>query len=231
MSVRPRIAILGRLADHTSSSPLPAVAVSRQLLESVWLAGGDPVVLLPVSDSDWKSRLAGFSGVLMPGGGDIDPTRYAPSVESDEVYGVNVFQDETDFSILEWALANGLPFLAICRGCQAVNIAFGGTLIQHMEDDHRDKLHNVSVSEPAALGLSVSTVDASCYHHQAIDRLGEGLEVVATSGDDVIEAIRIPSTGWAYGIQWHPEHTASNDKHQLEILERFIQEARAFGVA
>lgn len=228
MTDRPRIAILGRLAEHTSSSPLPAVSVSRQLLDSIWLAGGDPVILLPVSDCDWKSRLEGFAGVLMPGGGDIDPLRYAANVDSSEVYGVNAFQDETDFALIEWSLEAGIPFLAICRGCQAVNIAFGGTLVQHMSNDHRDKLHRVSVSEPAALGLSVSSVDSSCYHHQAIDRLGEGLVVVAKSEDDVIEAIRIPSAGWAYGIQWHPEHTADADAHQLQILQKFVAEAKAF---
>lgn len=231
MPVRPRIAILGRLAEYTSSSPLPAVAVSRQLLDALWLAGAEPVVMLPAANSDWSTRLRGIAGVLMPGGGDIDPARYAERIESDEVYGVNAFQDETDFSLIEWSIANGLPLLAICRGFQAVNVAFGGTLVQHMRADHRDKLHSVVVNDQTTLGLSSQMVQASCYHHQAVDLLGEGLEVIATSGDGVIEAVRIPSKSWSIGIQWHPEHTADTDPHQLEILERFVAEARLHSVA
>jgi putative glutamine amidotransferase len=225
---RPRIAILGRLADGTTVTRSRGLVTARALAEAVWAAGGEPLTFLPVESSDWNERLVGIDGVLMPGGGDIDPTRYAPEATTDEIYGVDALQDEVDFELARWALANGVPLLAICRGCQLVNVALGGTLVQHMVDDHRHKVHLVKVDAPEELGLSDSTVESSCYHHQEIDKLGEGIEVIARGEDGVVEAIRIPSKAWAYGVQWHPEDNFASNRQQLEVFEKFVAEAASF---
>jgi putative glutamine amidotransferase len=97
-----------------------------------------------------------------------------------------------------------------------------------MEDDHRHKVHAVKVTEAESLGLTEDLVESSCYHHQAIDQLGRGLEVVATSGEGVIEAIKIPSKAWAFGVQWHPEDNFASNAQQLAIFERFVSEAASF---
>jgi putative glutamine amidotransferase len=225
---RPRIAILGRLADGTTVTRSRGLVTARALAEAVWAAGGDPLTFLPVEGSDWNERMAGIDGILMPGGGDLDPSHYSTEVTSDEIYGVDALQDAVDFSLAKWAIANGIPLLAVCRGCQLVNVALGGTLIQHMENDHRHKVHPVKVAEATELGLTQDIVESSCYHHQAIDRLGDGLEVVATSEDGVIEAIKIPSKAWAFGVQWHPEDNFAENAQQLAVFEKFVAEAASF---
>jgi len=224
MAARPLIAIPARFAESTSATGSSAIVVAESLVESLWLAGAEPLVVYPVTGSDWNTRFATFAGIVLPGGGDISPATYGQELASAEVYGVNELQDQTDFEIARWALNAGLPLLAICRGCQLVNVALGGTLVQHMDDDHRDHMHQITVDEPEQLGLDSAQVYSSCYHHQAIDRLGEGLEVIARSADGVVEAVRIPSKGWAYGIQWHPEHTAVENPDQLAVLKKFVAE-------
>jgi putative glutamine amidotransferase len=225
---RPRIAILGRFADGTTVTRSRGLVTARALAEAVWLAGGDPLTYLPVEQSDWDERMAGIDGILMPGGGDLDPSHYSTEVTSEEIYGVDAVQDAVDFSLVRWAIANAVPLLAVCRGCQLVNVALGGTLIQHMEDDHRHKIHPVKVSAGAELGLTQDIVESSCYHHQAIDVLGEGLEVIATSAEGVIEAIKIPSASWAFGVQWHPEDTFAENDQQLAVFKKFVAEAASF---
>jgi putative glutamine amidotransferase len=225
---RPRIAILGRFAEGTTVTRYRGLVTAQALAEAVWAAGGDPLTFLPVEGSDWNERMAGIDGILMPGGGDIDPTSYAEQATSDEIYGVDAKQDAVDFSLVKWAIEQGIPLLAICRGCQLVNIALGGTLIQHMEDDHRHKVHRVAVDQGEALGFTESVVESSCYHHQAIDKLGAGLEVIATSADGVVEAIKIPSKAWAFGVQWHPEDNFAENAQQLALFERFVAEAASF---
>jgi putative glutamine amidotransferase len=225
---RPRIAILGRFADGTTVTRARGLVTARALADAVWAAGGEPLTFLPIEGSDWSERMAGVDGILMPGGGDLDPAHYATEVTSDEIYGVDPIQDAVDFSLVKWAIDNAIPLLAICRGCQLVNVALVGTLVQHMEDDHRHKVHPVTVSAASELGLTQDIVESSCYHHQQIDQLGRGLEVVATSGDGVIEAVKIPSEAWAFAVQWHPEDNYDSNPQQLAIFERFVSEAASF---
>ena len=103
---RPRIAILGRFADGSTATRSRAVVSARALVESVWNAGGEPITLLPTSDTDWANRLRGFSAVLMPGGGDLNPELYGQTPESDELYGIDPLQDSSDLSLTKWAIEN-----------------------------------------------------------------------------------------------------------------------------
>lgn len=222
---RPRIAILGRFAEGTTVTRYRGLVTAQALADAVWAAGGEPLTFLPVEGSDWNERMQGVDGILMPGGGDIDPTSYAPEATSDEIYGVDPKQDAVDFSLVKWAIENAVPMLAICRGCQLVNVALGGTLVQHMDDDHRHKVHPVTVTAGEELGFTADVVESSCYHHQAIDKVGAGLEVIATSEDGVVEAVKIPSKAWAFGVQWHPEDNWAENDQQLALFKRFVAEA------
>ncbi len=223
---RPRIALLGRFAEHTSATRSGAIVTARLLAEAVWQAGGEPITFLPTDDFDWATRLAGCQGVLMPGGADIDPQLYGQNPESDELYGIDATQDAADLSLVRWVIEQRVPLLAICRGFQMVNVALGGTLVQDMSVNHKHVLHQIRLeADDERLGLSSKVIDCSCYHHQAVDRLGDGLRVIATAELGHPEAFAIDNGAWAYGVQWHPEDNAASDKHQAEIFGRFVAES------
>ena len=223
---RPRIAIVARFAESTSATRYEAIVTARRLAEAVWAAGGEPLTFLAVESSDWAERLEGIDGVLMPGGADIDPRNYGQKPATDELYGVDPMQDSVDISLIRHVLAHGIPMLAICRGMQITNVALGGTLVQHMSDPHLHHVASVTVDSHAdELGLSNATVTASCYHHQAIDSVADGLTVIARAAEGHVEAVKIESAGWAFGVQWHPEDNFDTERGQLEIFERFVRAA------
>jgi putative glutamine amidotransferase len=223
---RPRIAIVARFAESTSATRYEAIVTARRLAEGVWAAGGEPLTFLAVADSNWAERLDGIDGVLMPGGADVDPRNYGQEPISDELYGMDPMQDEVDISLIRHVLSVGLPMLAICRGMQITNVALGGTLTQHMESPHLHHVASVTVDSHAdELGLTDATLNASCYHHQAIDELAAGLTVIARAAEGHVEAVKIESAAWAFGVQWHPEDNYDTERGQLEIFERFISAA------
>lgn len=225
---RPRIALIGRFAEHTSATRYAAIVSARALVESMWLAGAEPVTLLaaPGPDGmDWSERLRGIDGVLLCGGADIDPARYGESEIHPEVYDVDELQDEADLSLATYCFEHGVPTLAVCRGLHVVNVLRGGSLVQHMDEHHRHVVHDV-VIERGPVGIEAGPITASCYHHQCIDRLGSGLEVVGRAEDGTVEAVTIESAGWAFGVQWHPEDTAREDPQQLAVLCALVDAAR-----
>ena len=227
---RPRIAIPGRFTESASALRYRGVVTARMLMELVWQAGGDPVVLLPVGSpdgTDWSTRLQGFQGVLLPGGGDINPNRYGQPADHPALYDIDEVQDEADFTLARYALENEVPLLAICRGLHVVNVALGGSLIIDMPNYHRHHIHDVQLNDPKNfLNLDSKKITASCYHHQAIDQLGAGITVLGKSEDGYVEAIAIEAKAWAAGLQWHPEDTFNQDADQLKPVERLIQEAK-----
>lgn len=226
---RPRIAILGRFAESTSVTRYAGLVNARRLVEAVWAAGGEPITLLPVADSNWQERLAGFAGILMPGGSDVNPRAYGQEPASDELYGIDDLQDQVDLALVKHALAAGIPMLSICRGFQITNVALGGTLVQDMAEHHRHHVAPVTIAKGAAeLGLSNATVEASCYHHQIIDQLGDGVEVLAHSAEGYVEAVKYPSQGWAFGVQWHPEDNYDTNAPQLELFKKLVDEAKKY---
>jgi len=226
MSVRPRIALIGRFTNSASALRYGGVVSSRALLESLWDAGADPVTLLPAAESDWKQRLQGYQGVLLAGGGDINPARYGQEPDA-SVYDVDDLQDDSDFEMTKYVLQQGIPTLAVCRGLHVVNVVRGGTLIQDMPENHRHVVQEVKVSDYESFGFTSELVATSCYHHQAIDKIGSGLEVLGRGPDGTIEAVGIESTGWARGVQWHPEDTAKSDSNQHGLFSRLVKEASA----
>ena len=226
-SLRPRIAIPARLAESSSVTRYEAIVTARKLAELIWDAGGEPLSFLPVKDANWEGRLEGIQGILMPGGADVDPQYYGQGRESQELYGINSTQDESDILLVNYALASELPFFTICRGTQIANVALGGTLIQHMDEPHINKLSTIEFSNlDADLGISNSSLAVSCFHHQSIDSLAQGITALAYADEGHIEAVRYPSDAWAFGVQWHPEDNYKEVKGQLEIVKTFINAAK-----
>jgi putative glutamine amidotransferase len=229
MMNRPRIAILGRFTESASALRYRELVSSRALLEYVWAGGGDPMTLLPGSDVDaldWATRLRGFERVLLPGGGDIRPTRYGKADDDPSLYDMDEMQDESDITLTRYCLAQGIPMLAVCRGMHVLNTVRGGTLIVDMPENHRHRVHEVALTEGAGqMGISHGSLVASCYLHQAIERVGDGLTVVGTAADGVIEAVVADANAWTVGVQWHPEDTYEQDEQQRELVRTLVCEA------
>jgi len=227
---RPRIAIPGRFTESASALRYRGLVSARALLQAIWSAGGDPVTLLPGDDADavdWARRLDGFQGVLLPGGGDVIPTRYGQSADDPSLYDMDQVQDESDFTLAAYALDQGIPLLAVCRGLHVVNAALGGTLVIDMHQHHRHHRHVVELDDPSGhLGIGRSSVTASCYHHQAIDHLADRMVVLGRSADGYVEAAAIEASGWAAAVQWHPEDTAHEDPDQQRLFTNFVDQAR-----
>jgi putative glutamine amidotransferase len=230
---RPLIAVPARFSATTSALRYAAEVNARALIESVWRAGGEPVSIHPAdtSDSDVASRLARFDGVLLPGGGDLAPHRYGATDAHDTVYDVDDLQDAFDLELARRTLDLGLPLLAVCRGLQVVNVALGGTLEQDMggpEREHRHLVHPVTLEAGSVVAdaTGVEKVDASCYHHQRVDRPGAGLTVTALAADGTVEALELRGArGWFTAVQWHPEDTAHEDAAQHGLFAALVRAA------
>ncbi|MGW6905345.1 gamma-glutamyl-gamma-aminobutyrate hydrolase family protein [Streptomyces sp. NPDC054940] len=228
---RPLIAVPARFSATTSALRYAAEVSARALIEAVWRAGGEPASIHPAS-GDVAARLARFDGVLLPGGGDLAPHRYGAADIHDSVYDVDDLQDTFDLEVARCALDLGVPLLAVCRGLQVVNVALGGTLEQDMggpERAHRHVVHPVPIRPGTLLeqATGAEKVEASCYHHQRVDRLGEGLAVTARADDGTVEGLELPGAkGWFTAVQWHPEDTAHQDPAQQGLFDALVRAAR-----
>jgi putative glutamine amidotransferase len=222
----------GRVAGWRDS----AVGAPAAYVHAVRRAGGQEAVLLPteLSAAEAASRLDRFNGLLLMGGGDVDPARYGEGRQP-EIVGVNAVRDAFEIALVETAVEKGIPTLAICRGMQVFNVAFGGSLRQHLDDGglvrHREGdsgyvTHRVRIESPSKLAaaIGVDVVKPASSHHQALARLGEGLRPVAWADDDLVEAVEADD-GWIVGVQWHPERTADHDPTQQRLFDELVAQA------
>lgn len=181
--------------------------------DAVQAAGGIPV-LLPCSDAAIDA-LDRVDGLVMTGGSDVDPAHYGEEPHP-AVYGVDPERDRVELALVTTALGRGLPVLAVCRGMQLLNVALGGSLVQHLEPGAGDR-HAAWDVDTDALVHEASFADGSlaarCYgaatavnslHHQAVNRLGDGLVATGWATDGTIEAAEIPGIP-VLAVQWHPE--------------------------
>jgi putative glutamine amidotransferase len=228
--VRPLIAVPGRFSASASALRFGALVNARKLLEAVYRAGGDPLTVLPSSDvNDVADRLRWADGVLLPGGGDLDPTHYGQTRSSEHLYDLDAEQDAFDLAVAEWAGERGVPVLAVCRGLHVVNVARGGELEQHMDEPHRHVTQSIRASHPTLVrAIGEAEVVISCYHHQRISRLAAGLVPAALAADGTVEAVvDADPRGWFLGVQWHPEDSAETDPAQQALFDQFVGAARS----
>jgi putative glutamine amidotransferase len=228
---RPLIGLTSYGLNEQKRYHLPATYVN-----AVRRAGGIPV-LLPPGEEFVADLIPRLDGVIITGGGDVDP-EYYNGPANDKVYGIDRQRDELELAVARQIRESGTPTLAICRGLQVVNVAYGGTLIQHLPDvvgeaiQHQDKpggplIHPVRLSTGTRL-VSILGDDVSygaSSHHQAIDVLAPGLEVIGQADDGTIEAVELPGHPWLLALQWHPEMTASEDEKQQRIFDAFVAAA------
>jgi putative glutamine amidotransferase len=244
---RPRIGIPVRL--NSSTDPDPRVAEANELfdyiVELVRDGGGEPVLLTAP-----EVPLAGLDGVVLPGGGDLDPRRYGEA-PGDACYDVSPAQDALDLTVARQSIDAGLPVFGICRGHQLLNVLYGGTLVQDMEPGtvaHREVApangagpwawHEVEVrggSKVAGLYGAESpnagtagtapeglTVKIASGHHQAVGRVAAGLVVTAVAADGTVEALEDPDR-WVASVQWHPEARELPAAERLAPFRAFVE--------
>ncbi len=230
---RPIIGITGELeAARWRTWIREAVVSPVSYTRAVERSGGTPVVLPPVPSSSIPSLIAVLDGLLVAGGRDVDPSLYdeAPHDQTDLP---DHRRDRFELLMIRAAIDADLPFLAICRGMQVLNVARGGTLIQHLPDQlgnesHRPdpvKMmpHDVQISAGSKLADVLGEyAPVPSSHHQAINRLGTGLTTVAWTEDKVIEAVELTGHRFGIGVQWHPE-----EGDDARIFEALVNAAKA----
>lgn len=191
-------------------------------------------------DAEDTSMLDGAAGLLLPGGGDIDPINYNQP-RHPRTYRVSRERDRFELNLLHEALRRDMPVLCICRGFQLLNIALGGTLDQHLADeperlDHdrdlprAEPVHRTRLTKGSALAeiFGETDIPVNSHHHQGIDDLADELIPVGYAGDGVLEAIELPTHTWVLGVQWHPEVMAPLDHRQMMLFEAFMVAARTY---
>jgi putative glutamine amidotransferase len=240
-STRPLIAVTG--VPITAGGVLGwrqgATAAPAAYLTALDRAGADGAVLMPVAldEAEAVRRLSRFEGLVVVGGGDVDPARYGAEAHP-AVAHVNAARDGFEIPLLRAAVEGGVPTLAICRGIQVLNVALGGTLHQHISDwehltAHRSSdgtdsaLHDVRIEAGTRLrkAMGADRAETFSHHHQALDRVADGLVPVAWADDGLLEAVE-HEDGWVVGIQWHAEATAAADPVQQALFAAFVAEAR-----
>ncbi|MDA0564712.1 gamma-glutamyl-gamma-aminobutyrate hydrolase family protein [Streptomonospora sp. S1-112] len=196
---------------------MPATLLPHAYARAVAAGGAVPVVLPPVAGV--HAALERLDGLVLAGGGDVDPARYGAAAH-ERTGGVLAERDDAELALLEAALAADVPVLGICRGMQLLNVARGGTLHQHLPDVVGEANAAAHLRRPGVFGehpvrlapasrlaaLHGGTrVTVATYHHQAVAELGRGLVAAAWADDGTVEALEAPGEPGLLAVQWHPE--------------------------
>lgn len=205
-----------------------SAVLPRSYVDSVVAAGGVPLLVPPVGDA-YGSVMAGLDGLVLSGGSDIDPAHYGQEPHEKTVV-TRPHRDRFELGLLSAALDAGMPVLGVCRGIELINVAFGGTLTQHLPDVVGHRAHQpaparygssrISLAGGSVLARCLGTeIKVHCYHHQAIGSLAEGLVAVGWADDGTIEAVEAPDRNFLLGVQWHPEEDETDYRLFLALVE------------
>lgn len=233
-----RAPVIGISTNHVNEAG--RVDLSMKYIESIRRAGGIPLLIAP-GETRLDQLLEQLDGVILSGGGDVDPARY-DAVRHEAVERANHARDELELTLARRTIEADKPMLCICRGVQVLNVALGGSLVQHIPDaletdmphrydmvgaDKEYQRHAVSVSAESRLAkiMTSDTVNTASWHHQSLERVAEGLEVVAVAEDGIIEAVEMKGKP-VFGVQWHPEVTAAEDETQQNLFNEIVRLAR-----
>jgi putative glutamine amidotransferase len=210
---------------------------------SISNAGGLPVLIpLNLSDEDLDAVLTRLDGILFTGGYDIDPRRYGnpphPRVES-----IDAERDHLEMHLVNTAVRSHTPFLGICRGCQVINVALGGSLYEHLPEQFSDKLqhdnhdhprdflaHRIRITPDSLLAqiLAAETARVNSLHHQGIRQLAESLHATAHAPDGLVEAFELSTIPFGLAVQWHPEELQQHESMR-DLFRQFVHACQPVG--
>ena len=227
-----------------NQGPFGEIMVGESYIQAVLRAGGVPVIIpVGLPEEDLSSLITRLDGILLTGGGDIDPERFNGRAHP-RVYGIDARRDALELRLAQMAAGEGVPFLGICRGIQVINVALGGTLFTDITDQApqplkhdqypdipRDFLaHSVALEPDSRLAQILGGVSfqVNSLHHQGLEQLAPSLRAVGYAPDRLIEAVELPNHPFGLGVQWHPEWL-QDDAPQRELFRAFVQAAGTDG--
>jgi len=239
--MRPIIGVSGARRMVTS----PAGESRAHVLYSTYTAmireaGGLPVVVTPGAPDEVDTLLDHLDGLVLSGGGDIDPARYGGNAH-ETIYEVDPLRDEFELAMAREAADHRIPTLAICRGMHIANVAFGGTLFEDIHEHLPEALehwsdgqaatapqHRVEVAADSttATALGKDAVEVNTIHHQALRQVAVQFRVTGKAPDGVIESIEPTDASWPmWGVQWHPEYLGPNDTPSVSLFRALVAAA------
>ena len=206
-------------------------AAAQTYFRAVERAGGTPLMVPPIPGliDDLPALLSRVDAVVFHGGGDVDPRHYGQEATEESLYGIVAEHDEMELAMMSAAIDANTPVLAICRGLQVLNVALGGTLVQDIGNE--DHWHHFTVNElePGSRIAKAMGTDrperCHCVHHQALDRIGDGLRVIGRHASGMVHAVELDGARWIVGTQWHPEDSAHEDPQQQALFDELIHQA------
>lgn len=224
--------------DQYNKEFLRVYAMNIKALEQ---AGGIPVVIpCNLAPETLRELYKRVDGVLLPGGGDVDPTYYGAE-KHHATHSIDLARDETEISVARWAMEDDLPIMGICRGHQVFNVALGGTLIQDIPSEvDQSLLHDSDSSIPRGMIAHSVKIDTNSrlagilkqtqpmvnsLHHQAIDKLAPGVLATAYSPDGIVEAVEVADRRFALTVQWHPEDLIDDSQSMRDLFRAFVEAA------
>ena len=233
----PLILLPGKLTTDAKGVRGDSFSTGRLYSQAIARAGGVALQVPPVAQSieSADELVSRFDGVIIQGGGDIDPSLYGQAQLSTKIYGISAEHDALELAIVRAAIDQNKPVLAICRGMQILNVALGGTLHQDLGevlDDgetHWNTYHEIVLTVDSRVARAMKTTSpkrSHSFHHQALDKVANDLRVTGRAADNTVEAVEHASAKWIVGVQWHPEDDASTEPDQQKLFDGFIEAAK-----
>lgn len=246
MSNRPLIGCATYRKTVDQVPPIEVYGLMPAYIQAVLAAGGLPVLIpLGLSTENLQALFARLDGVLIPGGGDVEPAQYGGNNDDPTVRDVDGLRDRSELTLIRHALRTDTPLLAICRGLQIFNVALGGSLWEdihsqmpgamrhdYLENGRRDLLaHEVSLQPGSLIHniLGADHIPVNSLHHQGIRALAPDLWATATAPDGLIEAVEVAGHPFALGVQWHPENILQAEPRMSCLFEQFVAAADELG--
>ncbi|HUH96552.1 MAG TPA: gamma-glutamyl-gamma-aminobutyrate hydrolase family protein [Anaerolineales bacterium] len=232
--------IIGITTNHSSNAYGQTTILLTQAYVQAIMQGGGVPVLIPslIANDGWDALYARLDGILFTGGGDIAPARFQgePHPRIDDI---DPARDSLELKLLQASVADGKPFLGICRGCQLVNVGLGGTLYTHIPDqlpqalDHAYPgnlrtvlVHEVQLEEGTRIAdvLGEPIVRVNSHHHQGLKDIAPALRVAGHAPDGLVEAVELPDHPFGLAVQWHPEWL-TDQRPTRNLFRRFVETA------
>jgi putative glutamine amidotransferase len=232
--------VIGITTNNTTNNHgQPIILLQRSYVKAVMEAGGVPL-LIPssVAEDGWDAVYSRLDGVLFSGGGDIS-LNYFGGDPHPRIDDVDLERDSVELKMVQAAASDGKPFLGICRGCQVLNVALGGTLYTHIPDqlpgalDHSYPgnmrtvlVHEVKIEEGTRIAeiYGEPIIKVNSLHHQGLKDLAPSLRVAGHSPDGLVEAVELPDHPFGLGVQWHPEWLTDQESTR-NLFRTFVQSA------